>query len=91
MTRRNEEFVPDSGGKVWIDLNTSLGHVQRGCRQALVLSPKSYNSKMGLMVVCPLNRSIKGYPFEVPLSQSEDNSVALADQVTSLVAALLGN
>lgn len=31
---------------------------------ALVLSPKSYNGKVGLVLCCPVMSKIKGYPFE---------------------------
>lgn len=49
----------------------------------MVLSPASYNKKVGLAVVCPVTNRIKGYPFEVALA-GDPPSVALADQVKSL-------
>ena len=43
------------------------GHEQAGRRPAVVLSPRAYNAKVGLAVVCPVTNQVKGYPFEVTL------------------------
>lgn len=54
-------------------------------RPALVISPQSYNEKVGLVLVCPVTSKIKGYPFEVLLPDGlEVSGVVLADQVKSL-------
>ena len=49
----------------------------------MVVSPRSYNGKVGLGLFCPITSQIKGYPFEVVVSQNPP-SVILADQVKSL-------
>ena len=67
-------YVPDSGDIGWIMFNPQAGHEQAGHRPALVLSPKAYNGKVGLALLCPITRQIKGYPFEV----------LIPDQVKSL-------
>jgi mRNA interferase MazF len=46
-------YVPDSGDIVWITFNLQAGHEQAGHRPALVLSPKSYNEKVGLALFYP--------------------------------------
>jgi len=33
----------------------------------VVLSPRSYNAKAGLCLLCPITNQAKGYPFEVVL------------------------
>jgi mRNA interferase MazF len=38
-----------------------------GRRPALVISPRSYNAKTSLCLVCPITLQAKGYPFEVQL------------------------
>ena len=54
-------------------------------RPALVLSPRSYNQKTGLCVVCPVTNQNKGYPFEVALPEGFTVSgVVLSDQIKSL-------
>ncbi|MFH1805416.1 MAG: endoribonuclease MazF [Pseudomonadota bacterium] len=76
-------YVPDSGDIVWLEFSPQAGHEQAGHRPALVLSPKGYNGKTGLMLCCPMTTRIKSYPFEVAIS-GDRNSVVLADQVKSL-------
>jgi len=78
-------YVPDRGDVVWISLNPQAGHEQAGRRPAFVLSPASYNGKVGLAVFCPITSQVKGYPFEViiPPGLSVTGAV-LADQVKSL-------
>ena len=60
-------FVPDRGDVVWITLHPQAGHEQAGRRPAVVLSPRAYNAKAGLSLLCPVTSRIKGYPFEVAL------------------------
>ena len=55
------EYVPERGDFVWIDLNPRSGHEQSGLRPALVLSPRLYNRRTGLCVICPATRQAKGY------------------------------
>jgi mRNA interferase MazF len=78
-------YCPDDGDIVWLDFNPQSGHEQAGRRPAIVLSPRIYNRKAGLCVVCPITNQPKGYPFEVPLPSGLNvGGVALSDQVKSL-------
>ena len=76
-------FVPDRGDVIWINFDPQAGREQARHRPALVLSPKAYNRKTSLCIVCPITSQIKGYPFEVAI-RDDDLSVVLADQVKSL-------
>jgi mRNA interferase MazF len=79
------EYIPDAGDIVWIDFTPQTGHEQAGRRPALVLSPKIYNEKAGLAVMCPITSRVKGYAFEVGVSQSGPiKGVVLTDQLKSL-------
>jgi len=50
-----------------------------------VLSPRAYNGRSGLALLCPVTSQIKGYPFEVLLPEGLPVTGAiLADQVRSL-------
>ena len=81
----SQTFVPRCGDVVWITLNPQAGHEQAGRRPAVALSPKSYNSKTGLAIFCPITSQVKGYPFEVKLPDGMPISgVILSDQVKSL-------
>ncbi|MBL8981706.1 MAG: endoribonuclease MazF [Gemmatimonadetes bacterium] len=78
-------FVPDRGDAVWLEFDPQAGHEQAGRRPALVLSPASYNARVGLALVCPITSHVKGYPFEVVLPASGRlRGAVLADQVKSL-------
>lgn len=76
-------WVPDSGDIVWVNFDPQAGHEQAGHRSALVLSPARYNGLRGMMLCCPLTTKIKGYPFEVVISQNPPSAI-LADQIKNL-------
>jgi mRNA interferase MazF len=77
--------VPARGDVVWITLNPQAGHEQAGRRPAVVLSPATYNAKVGLAIFCPITSQVKGYPFEVAIPAGLPVvGVALADQIKSL-------
>lgn len=78
-------YIPERGDIVWLTFSPQAGHEQAGRRPALVLSPKSYNSRVGLGIFCPITNQAKGYPFEVALPAGLPVSgVVLADQVRNL-------
>ena len=80
-----KKYVPERGDIVWITLNPQAGHEQAGRRPALVLSPKIYNIKSRLAILCPITNQVKGYPFEVHIPDNLPvKGVILADQVKSL-------
>jgi mRNA interferase MazF len=77
-------YVPDAGDVVWVDM-PQVGHEQAGRRPAVVLSPRIYNEKAGLAILCPVTSQVKGYPFEVALPAGLPfRGVILADQLKSL-------
>lgn len=77
-------YVPRRGDIVWLNFTPQSGHEQKGQRPAMVLSPESYNEKVGLGLFCPITTKRKGYPFEVTVSGRKIQGVVLADQVKSL-------
>ena len=81
----NGGYVPGRGDIVWLNFSPQAGHEQAGRRPALVLSPRSYNGRTGLALLCPVTTAEKGYPFEVPLPAGGDiTGVVLSDHVKSL-------
>lgn len=85
MKRKPKTYIPDRGDLVWITLNPTAGHEQARRRPALVVSPKSYNRKTGLCVVCPATRQAKGYAFEVTIENTDgSSSVVLADHLRNV-------
>ena len=78
-------YVPDRGDLVWLEFTPQTGSEQAGRRPALVISPKAYNAKVGLALFCPVTSRVKGYPFEVVLSEGGCViGVVLSDQLKSL-------
>jgi mRNA interferase MazF len=76
---------PDRGDLVWLSFDPGAGHEQAGHRPAVVLSPRSYNTRSGLAVVVPVTTRPKGRPFEVPLPDGlRVRGVVLTDQVRSV-------
>jgi mRNA interferase MazF len=65
-------------------MDPARGREQAGHRPVLVLSPKKYNSKAGLLLGCPLTSKAKGYPFEVACKINDVEGVVLADHVRSM-------
>lgn len=78
-------YVPERGDAIWINFNPKAKHEQAGRRPALVLSPNSYNGKVGLCLLCPITNKEKGYPFEVSIpADTGVTGVVLSDQAKSL-------
>jgi mRNA interferase MazF len=68
-----------------LDFDPSSGHEQAGWRPALVVSEERYNSRVGLMLVCPVTTQVKGFPFEVPVPDGgKIRGVVLSDHVKSV-------
>ena len=79
------EYVPERGDAIWLTFDPQAGHEQSGRRPAVVLSPREYNGRAGLAILCPVTNRVKDYPFEVRLPQGLPIAGAvLADQVRSL-------
>ena len=75
------KYIPDKGDICWASLDPTLGREQKGRRPVIVLSPINYNQLSELALVCPLTSKIKGYSFEVKLSEK---GVFLADHLRSV-------
>ena len=81
----SKKYFPDRGDAVWLNFSPKAGHEQSGRRPAVVVSPKSYNKKVGLGLFCTITSQIKGYPFEVSIPAGLSISgVVLSDQIKSL-------
>lgn len=82
VRERAAESVPERGDVLWLNFDSDTGHEQRGRRPAVTISPRSYNSRNGLLIACPITTAVKGYTFEVVLPEGLPVSGSvLADQV----------
>jgi mRNA interferase MazF len=78
-------YIPAKGDIVMLNFSPTVGHEQDGKRPALVLSPKNYHRKTGMMIACPITSKIKGYNFEVKLSPEQKiHGVVLVDHIRSI-------
>lgn len=78
-------YLPERGDAVWLTFDPQAGHEQAGVRPAVVLSPRAYNERSSLILVVPVTRQIKGYPFEVVLPAGLPIAGAvLSDQIKSV-------
>ncbi|MBI4636717.1 MAG: endoribonuclease MazF [Candidatus Rokubacteria bacterium] len=78
-------YVPARGDVIWLQFNPQAGHEQAGHRPAVVISPSSYNRRVGLALCCPVTSQVKGYPFEVLLPPGLGvEGAILSDQIKSL-------
>jgi len=85
VVKKDRDYIPERGDAIWITLDPQAGHEQAGRRPAVVLSPKAYNGKVGLSILCPITNQTKGYPFEVRIPPGLPvEGVILADQVKNL-------
>ena len=77
-------YIPDRGDIVWLNFTPQAGHEQRGTRPAIIISPKIYNKKTGLVLSCPITPVAKGYPFEVMVNSKKIKGVILSDHLKNL-------
>jgi mRNA interferase MazF len=85
LATKSSDYCPDAGDLVWIDLDPTLGHEQSGHRPAIVLTPRQYNVRSGLCILCAITSRARGYPFEIDIPPGHAISgVVLVDQVRSV-------
>ena len=81
----SKRYFPIRGDAVWLNFNPKAGYEQSGIRPAIVVSPGSYNKKVGLGLFCPITSQSKGSPFEVEIPAGmKISGVVLSDQIKSL-------
>ncbi len=56
-----------AGDLVWVDFEPAFGHEHGGRRPALVMSVSPYNTRSSFVLVCPITRSRKTWPFHIDL------------------------
>jgi mRNA interferase MazF len=79
-------YCPERGDIIELNFDPQEGREQAGRCPALVLSPRAYNERVRLCILCPMTNQIKGYPFEVRVPDTDlmGGGVILSDQVKSL-------
>ena len=77
-------WAPDRGEMIWIDHSTQAGREMAGPHPFLVLSPRAFNDKTGLVIGCAMTSRRHPNPFAVanPRDSTRDSFI-LADQPKS--------
>jgi mRNA interferase MazF len=82
-----DDYVPDEGDIVWVDLDPRTGREQGGRRPVLVISPAGFFRAARLVIVCPITSKVR--PFNSSVVLPEDFPVRgeiLTSHVRSLDA-----
>lgn len=77
-------YIPDRGDIIWLTLDPTKGHEQKGRRPVLIISPRKYNAMTNMSLACPITSTVKDYPFEVVIKSPKINGVVISDQVRAL-------
>lgn len=77
-------WAPDRGEMIWIDHSPRAGRAMAGQHPFLVLSPRAFNAKTGLVIGCATTSRQSDNPFAVPDPRDPARaSYILADQPKS--------
>ena len=70
---------------VLVRFDPAYGHEQAGTRPGLVVSKDDYNQNASVVVVCPITRNDRPWPFKLPLPDRHRNEgFVLTDQLKSV-------
>ncbi|MGO9005541.1 MAG: type II toxin-antitoxin system PemK/MazF family toxin [Beijerinckiaceae bacterium] len=74
-----------AGELVWVDFDPAFGHEQAGRRPALIISDGKYNEESSFILVCPITRNARHWPFKIVLSDKLPvGGQILVDQIKSI-------
>ncbi len=80
-----DAYIPDREDIIKFDFNPQKGREQAGYRPALVISPQKFNKISSLVFVCPITSKVKGFSFEVLLTESmQTQGVVLTHHLRSI-------
>ncbi|MGD1120107.1 MAG: type II toxin-antitoxin system PemK/MazF family toxin [Dehalococcoidales bacterium] len=78
-------YTPKKGDFIIANFNPQSGHEQKGFRPALVISTTPFNKLTGLVIVCPLTSSERGFPLHVSVTDNPDvHGFIMVEQVKSI-------
>jgi mRNA interferase MazF len=78
-------YTPKKGDFIAVTFDPQSGHEQKGRRPALVVSNTLFNDQTGLVIVCPLTTTDRGYPFHVAVTDNPRvKGFVMAEQVKSI-------
>ena len=80
-----KKYIPSRGDIVWLDFDPRTGREQSGHRPAIIISPQEFNALSFLVFVCPITSKVKGFSFEVALTEeTKTDGVVLIHHLRSV-------
>jgi mRNA interferase MazF len=78
-------YIPRQGDLIAITFDPQSGHEQKGRRPAYVVSKDLFNRRTGLVIVCPVTNTDRGFPFHIPIPKdSKLTGFIMVEQVKSV-------
>lgn len=65
------KYIPKQGDIVYVDLDPTKGHEQRGTRPAIVISNNVFNEHTKMLILCPITSNTKDYPTHYKLEDTK--------------------
>jgi mRNA interferase MazF len=82
---RSEPYIPDRGDFARMVLHPHTGRGRGGERPVLVLSTRRFSSLTGYALVAPITRTVRDWPFEIPIETGQRvTGAVLSDQARSV-------
>lgn len=80
-----KKYIPKQGDIVFIDLNPTKGHEQKGTRPAIVISNDIFNINTKMAVLCPITSNTKYFPTHYILEDTQKiNGAVLCEHIRSI-------
>lgn len=64
-------YIPSQGDIVYVNLNPTKGHEQKGTRPAIVVSNNIFNMNTKMVMICPITSNTKYFPTHYELKESK--------------------
>lgn len=81
-------YIPERGDVIHTDFSPSAGSETALKHFAVVLTPKSYNEKIGRAIVVPITSKVKSFPFNLPLGALPPQLPVAGEVMTDQIRAL---
>lgn len=78
-------YVPEKGDFMILSFDPQAVHEQKGRRPALVVSNDPFNRHTGLVIVCPVTNTDRGFPFHLAIPRASSlTGFVMVEQVKSV-------
>ena len=84
-------YIPRKGDFLTLSFDPQAGHEQKGRRPGLVVSNDLFNEHTGLVIVCPITNTDRGFPFHLAVPREASlTGFVMVEQVKSVDYAIRG-